>query len=572
MPIFSKNTANLDHVPGDVLVQYLRNPNLPAEGSKFVWTKERLAEVDKCAKNMIYFAENYFTISTIDKGKQKIKLYKAQKRVLKSLQDNRFVVLLSSRQSGKTTLTTICALHIALFEPDSRIIVVANKEASAKNILRRIKMAYEQIPVWLKPTIKQWDVTEVVFGNDSSIMITSTTSTAARGETAKLILIDEMSYVPASFMEDFWRSTIPVISSSKKSKIFAISTSNGTGNKFYDVYSEAERGDSEWKAERIDWWEIPGRDEKWKRSTIQQLGSEEAFNVEFGNSFEQTGESPIKAEIMLRLKKAARDPDFTLDDGMYKIWEAPKPGRIYVMGADAGEGIGQTASVINILDITDLTDIRQAALYKNTILNPYQFAKVIFEKAGQWGSPYVALERNGVGQGVLDTLFNQFKYTRLISYAPSMEITYERQGILSHTNVKSEAVTNYRYWFNELDAVTVYDVGTIQEMQTFVRHPNGTWKKKSSSNIFDDCVMSLIWGLFILKPEVCQQYFEILKYDDNGKPLKIKSNDYDEALYFGTDVIHKSFQEGSPISPILTPLQSDNFEMDDLLGAGWRPF
>lgn len=566
------NLKALDYVDGDVVIPYLKNKKLPAENSILVYTKERLDEIDKCRRNLSHYAENYFYINTADDGKKIIKMYPAQKKILKSFEKNRLVITLASRQAGKTTLMTVFALHMACFRDDTRIIVVANKESTAKNILKRIKMAYENMPNWLKPTVKQWDVTEVVFGNDSSIMITSTTSTAARGETANLLLIDEMAHIPHSFMSDFWRAVTPIISSSKKTKIFAISTSNGTGNMFYDIYSKAEKGGDAWKAERIDWWDVPGRDEKWMKDTIQTIGSQEAFDMEFGNSFEQTGESAIKSEIIKGLKAKVRDPIIVLYDGCYKIWEAPQKGRIYIMGSDAGEGIGQTASVVNVLDITDLTDIRQVALYRNNTLNPYQFSRILFEIAGQWGSPYIALERNGVGGGVLDTLYKQYRYSRIVNYIPSQEESYERQGILSHTNVKNEAVTNYRYWLNELDAVTLYDLGTIQEIETFVKHPNGVWKKKVGDKIYDDCVMGLIWGLFALKPEICEKYYEILKYDQNGKPLKIRNGDYNEEVFFGADVIHKTFDDGMPITPIVSPLSMDNYEMDGLAAQGWSLF
>jgi len=181
------NTENLNYNEKDEVTHYLNNTRLPASNSIFAWTPERLKELDKCRKNLLYFAENYFFITTLDEGKKKIKLYKAQKRILKSLENNRFVVLLASRQTGKTTLMCIFALWMACFRGDYRVIIVANKEATAKNILKRVKLAYEYIPNWLKPTVKQWDVKEIVLGNDSSISITTTTSTAARGDTANCV-------------------------------------------------------------------------------------------------------------------------------------------------------------------------------------------------------------------------------------------------------------------------------------------------------------------------------------------------------------------------------------------------
>lgn len=564
---------DLDYNEKDVIYSYLNNTRLPAANSEYAWTSERIKELDKCRKNILHFAENYFFITTLDEGKKKIKLYKAQKRILKSLEKNRFVVLTASRQTGKTTLMTIFAVWMVCFKSDYRVIVVANKEATAKNILKRIKMAYEYLPNWIKPTVKQWDVKEIILGNDSSISITTTTSTAARGDTANCIIIDEMGFIPYNFMEEFWKSTIPVVSSSKKSKIFAISTPNGTGNKFYEVYSKAERGDDpNWKAERVDWWEVPGRDEKWKKDTIASLGSLEAFQQEFENQFISVGESAINSEIITKFRNEATAPKIVLNDNCYKIWETPKEKRIYVMGADIGEGIGSTASTIQVLDVTDLTKIKQVACYRNQHINPYSFTKVLYETAGQWGSPYIFMERNNVGSGVLDTLNNVFKYEKIGCHVPNnSEINYERLGIYSHTNTKLDSVTNMRYWMNELQAVEIKDITTIQEFETFVRYPNGTWKKKIGENIFDDMVMALVWGLYALKNEICERYYEILKYDDKGKPLKIGKSLYDEDEFFGSQALSKKFNDGDPLPSIIGLPDSTNEELESYKNSGWEP-
>ncbi len=262
---------------------YMNKETLPAPDAEFEFTPKMAKEYKKCMDNIGHFAENYFFITNLDVGKTKIDLYPAQKRVLKATTKNRFLILLSSRQAGKTTIMTVYGLWMACFQADKRILIVANKEDTAINILSRVRMAYEQLPNWLKPGVKQWGKTEVVFANDSSISISSTSSSAARGDSINALIIDEMSFVPEHLIEEFWKSVIPVISSSKTSTIFAVSTPNGTSNKFYEIYSGAERGDlPDWHHERIDWWEIPGRGKKWEREMRQVLGEEE-FSQEFGN-------------------------------------------------------------------------------------------------------------------------------------------------------------------------------------------------------------------------------------------------------------------------------------------------
>ena len=83
-------------------------------------------------------------------------------------------------------------------------------------------------------------------------------------------------------MDQFWKSVFPVISSSKKSKIFIASTANGTDNLFYKLWNGAIEHKNGWGYDKILWDEIPGRDASWKHKTIQLMGSEESFAQEFG--------------------------------------------------------------------------------------------------------------------------------------------------------------------------------------------------------------------------------------------------------------------------------------------------
>jgi hypothetical protein len=152
----------------DILVDgkfYQGNENILRKNATFKWTPEMEEELKLCAKSVLHFAENHFYIITED-GKQKIKLYKYQKNLLKAFKSNRFNVILSSRQSGKTTTITIFALWLVCFQSDKRVTIVANKESTAKEIFARIKMAYEQLPIYLKPNIKSWRKDGFNLGND----------------------------------------------------------------------------------------------------------------------------------------------------------------------------------------------------------------------------------------------------------------------------------------------------------------------------------------------------------------------------------------------------------------------
>lgn len=548
---------------------YLSNPNLPTGDSTFEYTPQQAKEYKKCMTKIDYFASNFFFITTLDKGKVVIPLYPAQKRVLKSTVKSRFMVLLSSRQTGKTTLMTIYALWHTCFEADKRVLIIANKEDTAIMILRRIRTAYEELPNWLKPGVKQWGKTEVIFANDSSIAISSTSATAARGESINILIIDEMAFIPSHIIEEFWKSVIPVISSTRTTKIFAVSTPNKTGNKFHELYTGAERGDlAEWHYERIDWWDVPGRGKKWKREMVQALGSDEAFSQEYGNEFLEVGESAIDGGVVKELRRTCQPPMMTIEDGRYKIWDEPDSSRIYVAGVDVSEGVGEAASVVQVLDITNLQDIRQVATFHDEKTDPYHFAAQLKKIAHHWGRPWLLIERNNCGGQVIDALYNSHSYTKIVDYTPQKSKGYDRLGVYSHTNSKYRGVTNMRYWLNSLRAVELKDVALIQELETFVRHSNNTWKKKSGTYTRDDRVMALCWALFILDTDLVTQYYDVVSYDDQGRPKSIQQIDIVEPEYFKLDEFYMDESAPLPMHFGTDPVGTDA-NHEELLRQGW---
>ena len=218
------------------------------------------------------------------------------------MRDNRFFILLASRQIGKTTMMTIYALWIACFNEDQRILIVANKEGTALEIMSRIRLAYEELPNWLKPGVKEYGKTSVTLANGTRIGISTTTGTAARGQSVNVLILDELAFIEPHLVDDFWKSVYPIVSSSKRSKIFIASTANGTDNLFYKLYTGAENKENDWEYDKILWDEIPGRNEKWKQQTINSIGSREAFEQEFNCEFISNSESSLDDELFEKLK------------------------------------------------------------------------------------------------------------------------------------------------------------------------------------------------------------------------------------------------------------------------------
>lgn len=501
---------------------YLGNENLPNTSAKFEYTPEMVRDLKKARANLLYFAENFFSIVNIDRGREVIALRKYQKRVLRKMRDNRFVIVLSSRQSGKTTMMTIYALWIACFQTDQKIVLVANKEQTAKDIFGRVRLAYEELPNWSKPGVVEYGKESMVLANGSRIGISTTTGTAARGMSCNVLILDELAFIEPHIVDEFWKSVYPTISSSKKSKIFICSTPNGTENLFYRLYTGAANGTNGWTADKVSWRDVPGRDEKWKEENIRLLGSLDAFKQEFGCEFIQSGTNMLDEDLVLRMKSSCKEPVHILEDGAYKIWSLPDKERIYTVGVDISEGVGAAASCIQVFDITEISGIEQVACYHSNSISPYEFTQLLNRILKHWGQPVALIERNNCGAQVVDLLKNNYHYPNIVTYTGTVK-TKQRAGVLAHTNTKYKGVTNMRYWVNESKQVIIRDVDLVNEFKTFIRHDNGTWGHIKSEGVYDDRVMATMWGLFILSEELVSMYYDVTM-GTNGKPLAIKGD------------------------------------------------
>jgi len=554
---------------------YLGNPNLPNKHWKEEYTSDMVRHIKKSKVNLLHFAENFFYIIDPDEGKVVIELFPFQKRMLRTLRDNRNVILLASRQVGKTTMLSIYALWVACFNEYQNIVIVANKEATAIEIFRRVRLAYEELPNWLKPGVREYGKTSCEFENGSRISISTTTGSAARGASINCLIVDEMGFVePQSILEDFWRSVFPTISRSKKSKVLIASTPNGTDNLFHRLFSGAEKNENGFVYERVIWSDVPGRDEQWKLEQVKALGSMDSFLQEFECQFLSTGDSSIDEGLFYELSQKCIPPKIVLDDGHYKIWDEPDASRLYVVGVDISEGVGVDASVIQILDITDIKDIKQVAVYHNRTIPPLEFTNKLYAILRNWGSPLALIERNNCGAQVVDRIGFDMGYEKIVSYgAKEANRNRPQLGMIAHTNTKYKGIMNMRYFVNEVKTIEFRDIDTLKEMKDFVRHPNGVWRAKN--NTHDDRVMSLMYALYILEKDLTDRYFDILELDSQGKPCSIEPMDFGVRMFEDPTSIYldNSVVDSNAIG--LTPIvfgmddTTDTSDLDDLLASGW---
>ena len=281
---------------------YLGNPNIKRDGVEQGWSSEEIREYALCMKDPVYFARKYLKVISLDQGLVDFNLYDYQEKMFTHFNNNRFSIVLACRQSGKSISSVGYLVWYAIFHPEKTIAVLANKGATAREMLARVTLMLENIPFFLQPGCKAVNKGSLEFSNNSRIIAAATSGSSIRGLSVNLLFLDEFAFVENA--TEFYTSTYPVVSAGKDTKVIITSTANGLGNIYHKLWEGAVQSTNEFKPFRIDWWDVPGRDDEWKRQTVSNT-SELQFDQEFGNNFHGTGNTLIAGNKLLEMKAKA---------------------------------------------------------------------------------------------------------------------------------------------------------------------------------------------------------------------------------------------------------------------------
>ena len=389
-------------------INYLGNPLLKKPNVPFDFTEEQIAEYIKCKDDPIYFIKNYMKIVHVDYGLVPFDLWDFQEDMVRTFYEDRFVICKMPRQTGKSTTIIAFLLHYVLYNQDVRVGILANKGATARELLGRLQLAYENLPLWLQQGIVEWNKGSIELENGSKMLASSTSSSAIRGGTFNIIFLDEFAFVPEHIAEEFFRSVYPTISSGKSTKVLIVSTPNGM-NQFYKMWIDSVEKRSDYTPIDVHWSQVPGRDDEWKEQTIRNT-SEDQFRVEFETEFIGSSNTLISPT---KLRHMTFKPPLYEKDGL-NIWELPKEDRTYFMTCDVARGAGKDFSAFTVLDITDVP-YKLVARYKDNNISTLLYPNVIYKTATDYNTAWVLVEANDIGGQVADTLYYDMEYENLIS-------------------------------------------------------------------------------------------------------------------------------------------------------------
>ena len=464
---------------------YLGNINVKRDGVVQQWTKEEVLEYKKCMEDPAHFAREYVKIISLDRGLVPFILYPYQERMFNHFNNNRFNIVLACRQSGKSISSVAYLLWYAVFHPEKTIAVLANKGATSREMLSRITLMLENLPFFLQPGCKTLNKGSIEFSNNSRIIAAATSGSSIRGMSVNLLYLDEFAFVERA--SEFYTSTYPVVSAGKDTKVIITSTANGIGNIYHKIWEGANQGVNEFKPFRVDWWDVPGRDEKWKQTTIANTSSLQ-FDQEFGNTFFGTGDTLINAETLMSLR--AKEPLRVLEGGLLSVYTEPCAGHEYIMTVDVSKGRGQDYSTFTVIDITT-RPFSQVAVYRNNTISPILFPDIIYKYATAYNEAYVVVEANDQGGVVCNGLYHDLEYenTHVSSAVKSSHI-----GVEVNRKIKRLGCSGFKDLL-ETGKLEIVDENTILEISTFVGR--GQSYEASDGN-HDDLVMNLVMlGYFV---------------------------------------------------------------------------
>ena len=488
---------------------YLGNPNLKKVGTEIQFTKDQIQEYLKCKEDPVYFAKNYIKIISLDEGIVPFDMWDFQEELIESFHENRFNIAKLPRQTGKSTTCVSYLLHYILFNDNVNVGILANKLSTARDLLSRLQLAYEQLPLWIQQGIVVYNKGSMELENGSKILAASTSASAVRGMSFNIIFLDEFAFIPNHIAEQFFSSVYPTITSGTSTKVIIISTPNGM-NHFYKLWVDAQKGRNGYAWNEVHWSKVPGRDAKWKEQTIANT-SERQFTQEFDCEFLGSVDTLITAA---KLRVLTYD-DIVTTNGSLDVYEQPIKDHEYIITVDVSRGLAQDYSAFVVIDIT-MAPWRLVAKYRDKDVRPMLFPNVIYNVANNYNKAYVLTEVNDIGEAVAGSLFYDLEYENVLMCAmrgragqivgQGFSGNKTQMGVKMSKTVKAQGCSNLKTLIED-DKLIVKDYNIVSELTTFIQNKQSF---EADEGYNDDLVMCLVIFAWLVQ----QEYFKEMTDQD----------------------------------------------------------
>lgn len=538
---------------------YRNNPKLKPPGVEIPYTKEQLEEYVKCANDPVYFCSKYVKVKTLDKGVMPFKLYDYQEKFVREIHKNRFVISKWPRQSGKSTSVIGYICHYVTFNQSVNVAILANKLKTAKDeLFAKLQLAYENLPQFLQQGVVEWNKTSFKLENGSRVVCDATSSSAIRGGSYNLLLLDEYAFLPSHIAEEFYSSTYPTISAGLTTKLIIVSTPNGM-NHFHKLWVDANRQEGHKLKNRfipveVSWRDVPitpggpKRDDVWAEEQIANT-SPEQFEQEYGCSFLGSSNTLISSTKLNIL--APEEPISENAEG-HRVYETPQQDKTYFLQADVSRGQGSDYSAFTVIE-GSAAPYKVVCSYRNNTISPFNFPTVIQNVAKAYNNAYVLIETNDLGGQVSNILHTDLEYENVLMTKVMGRkgqilsqgfggIGKNEMGIRTTAQTKKIGCAILKRLIEE-NKLLLNDDRIITELMSFVSKSN-TYKAEDGQN--DDLVMTLVFFAWLTRQEYFADLIEQSKFnyeealkpeDDNILFAPNQNNDEDEGEFAQDGVV-----------------------------------
>jgi hypothetical protein len=506
--------------------QNLKRDNLP-----FEYTPEEWEELKRCKSDILYFAVKYCSIQTSN-GIMRVEeaggLRDFQDEILISFKENNYNILMASRQTGKSVTSAIFILWYLIFTADKTALIVADNYTTTRELLDKFRIILDDLPFFMKPGIKAINTGTIKFDNDSRLVGRTTTKKSGIGLTVNLLYIDEFAHIEEKKLDEFYRAIFPTITADPNSKVIITSTPNGH-NKFYEIWMDAVSLRSNYVPLRVDWWQVKGRDEKWKEDQIADMGSVEDFNQEYGLQFFSSDQLLLNSSELKKIYNIAtvyENTNFALTEDWihindylkvhpkyknYSISDFKNDPSNFVFSIDTADGVGGDYSVLNIYRLTampiaqllkkkeairneiDTISLVQVGTFRTNELDINRFSaacEFIIYKIFNPEKSRIVLEINHKGEIVHDLLSEnddywtgQFVHTKHTEMA-----THPKLGLRLGPTNKIKYCEQFKYLVT-INKIIPNEFITVSELMSFGKSKSGVYRSQNGN---DDLAMTSV--------------------------------------------------------------------------------
>lgn len=489
------------------------NPYLKKAHEPIELNFEKIEELKKCLVSPIHFIENYVKITHPVRGRIPFKMYDYQRDIVNNYVENRYNIVLSARQTGKTETSAAFLLWYAIFHDDKTILVVSKDADSAMEIIKRIQEGYEGLPDWLKPGIQDdnWNKGTAAFDNRSRIVARSTTETSGRGLSISLLYCDELAFVKAHIQQEFWGAISPTLSTG--GKMIITSTPNGDIDLFSTLWKGAEAGSNNFHSRRVYWDDPPGRDEEFKESEIKNIG-EHKWRQEYECEFISSDSSLFDSRVIQRAEKIVENIPIAFTIEEQDFYKPISQDMTYLIGVDPATGSGADYSVIEVFEFPSMYQVLEWR--ENTVSEVVLYShlkKVIGFLEKYSNDVYFSVESNGVGRAVI-ALYMQDERPPMYAHFMS-EPGKNKLGFTTTATSKRDCAIRFKNMF-ERDEMLIYSKILYKEMKTYIRKADGFRAQTGST---DDCI-SALFVIIRMLDEISmydpRAYAKLYKFEDQA--------------------------------------------------------